>query len=226
MPDGDMNSFNIRGGDLYLTVGPNQARFRIHSHFLIRESDWWRNELLGAESSPDAPLRKGNGFASAYPLRDESPEDFRLFLGVIYNTSYGNYAHITTMQWMVVLRYALKWRFKEVEALAIRCLERQRMNIAERIILYQRNKIPNKYILPYYSELVSRPEGLELEECRILGHKNLCFLYHAQRDLYAKRLSSQSAGGPDDLDNVEIGKIVKEAYRKTLNNVDPTPDRN
>ncbi|EKM81304.1 hypothetical protein AGABI1DRAFT_112968 [Agaricus bisporus var. burnettii JB137-S8] len=224
MPDGDMNSFNIRGGDLYLTVGSNQARFRIHSHFLIRESEWWKKELLGPESSADAPLKKGISFNSPHHLRDVSPEDFRHFLAVFYNNLYDNYAHVTTAQWMVILRCALKWEFKEVEALAMRWLDNQDMNIAERIVLYQRNKVPRRHLLPLYVTLVSRPEAPDLEECRVLGHKNLWFLNHAQRDLYAKRLSSQSGGGPDDLDNKEIAKIVVNAYGKTIKNTDPTSD--
>jgi hypothetical protein len=127
------------------------------------------------------------------------------------------------MQWMPILRYAYKWGFKEVEALARRYLDNRDMDIVDRIVLYQRNKIPKKYILPYYIKLASRSESLDQEECRNLGHMNYWFLTNARDALYAKLLSSNTASSFDDLDNGEVTTIVIEAYTRTINDMDPTP---
>jgi hypothetical protein len=144
-------------------------------------------------------------------------------LDVIFHSTYGDYSHITTDQWMVIQHCAHKWGFKEVQALAMRSLDNQHMDTAERIVLYQRSKVPIKYIIPYYTTLATRPEGLELEECRILGYKTNWFLHHARDDLNAKLLSSNPARSLNDIGEAEITNIVKAAYVRTIKNMDPTP---
>jgi hypothetical protein len=95
------------------------------------------------------------------------------------------------------------------------------MDTAERIVLYQRHKVPNKFILPYYITLATRPEGLELEECRVLGPKNYWFLHHVRDGLYAKLLSSKSGGNLHDIDKAEIANVIKTVSGRTINTIDP-----
>lgn len=109
-----------------------------------------------------------------------------------------------------------------MQSLAMRSLDNQQMDIAERIVLYQRNGVPKRYIFQYYNALASRPEGLELEECRILGDENYWFLHHARDGLYAKLLSSASTGSLSDLDRGVIASIVMAAYKRTIHSIDPT----
>jgi len=56
--------------------------FRVHSHFFVRESDFFR-EALQAVGPGEAP--KGSSESNAFVLEDISCDDFDRFLWVFYN---------------------------------------------------------------------------------------------------------------------------------------------
>jgi len=85
----------IKGGDLHLLVciAPyvplcsndvpqlGQTLYRIHSHFFLRESKYWKTKLIG---SNDGPLLQGSTSINALVL-EEKPADFECLLEIFYN---------------------------------------------------------------------------------------------------------------------------------------------
>jgi hypothetical protein len=63
--------------------------FRVHSYFFIRQSNYWKNELVGSvpahREQADEPLRKGNSLTDPVVIKDVKPADFVRLLDVIYN---------------------------------------------------------------------------------------------------------------------------------------------
>lgn len=60
--------------------------FRVHSHFFLRESAFWKKELLsGPNAREDEPFKQGNSSSDPVKLVNEKPGDFARFLWVFYN---------------------------------------------------------------------------------------------------------------------------------------------
>jgi hypothetical protein len=57
--------------------------YRVHSYFFLRESAFWKRELIGPGDAGDK-LLKGNNSTNAIIL-EEDPKDFDRFLWVFYN---------------------------------------------------------------------------------------------------------------------------------------------
>ncbi|KXN93057.1 hypothetical protein AN958_10405 [Leucoagaricus sp. SymC.cos] len=87
-PSQPLKEFDIRGGDLYLSV--EQILFRVHSYFFWRESKHWRKELLGSNAGPEAersddPVLRGNSISKPFIIGNVKSTDFIQFLRVFYN---------------------------------------------------------------------------------------------------------------------------------------------
>ena len=96
------------GGDLYIVT--KAIRFRVHKYFFERESVYFRTifeitPLVG--TSPNFAL----------DLSDTvEPNEFKLFLSVLYNPKYGIY-NLSMGQWFDVQMYAGLLQFPEMCAL-------------------------------------------------------------------------------------------------------------
>jgi hypothetical protein len=181
--------------------------YRVHSHFFIRESKFWRNELIGpAASLKDEPLRNGSTSSNAIILR-EDPKDFDRLLWIFYNkwvaatgvpyfffsqemmvliilvSQFGDYSKAGLHDWIAIIGYATKWDFPQVKDLAIRHIQTYDMNPISRIRLYQDHQLPEKYLFPLYVQVASREEVLGLEESRILGLETLVLVHQARERL-------------------------------------------
>lgn len=139
---------------------------------------------------------------------------------------YGDYSHVTVEEWKPILRYAHKWGFPEVKALAIRFLEGNKdLGTAERIVLYQENKIPGKYLLPHFTELVCRENYLGLEESHTLGVENLWLIFQARERLrvHSNKDSDHPSPLRKGINETEIKDIVVSTFKISLTEEEPTP---
>ena len=102
------HQYYIPGGDLYIQV--QNVLFRMHSYFLIRESDEFRKLLL--ENSQQSY----NGLSPSYPLflPDTDPETLANILWVFYNPK------LSIDKWNSILKFATRWGFPEIKDLALR----------------------------------------------------------------------------------------------------------
>ncbi|EKM79701.1 hypothetical protein AGABI1DRAFT_39745 [Agaricus bisporus var. burnettii JB137-S8] len=165
------------------TVQLGHVLYRVHSYFFLRESAFWKRELVGSSTAPDAPLLQGNGSTNAIIL-EEDPKDFDCFLWVFYNENLGDFS-AKLQDWITIMRYATRWDFPRIKDLAIQQLEKHEMNPIDRIKLYQENKLPEKYLFPLYVCLASRQELLGIEESRTLGIETLVLIQQARERLRA-----------------------------------------
>ncbi|KXN87075.1 hypothetical protein AN958_09285 [Leucoagaricus sp. SymC.cos] len=199
MPNGTLprpsEHYYLKGGDLYFLV--DQVLFRVHSYFFLRESEYWKNRLVGpANAGPDDPLLEGNGSTSPIQINDMKHLDFTRFLWVIYNTKYGDFSKAKVLDWITILRLATIWQFAEVKHLAIQHLEAVDMDPLKRIKLYQENGVHEKYLFPLYVHLASQDEFIGLEDARTLGMETYVLLQQARERLRGQALSDDPSRSP------------------------------
>ncbi|KAJ3557081.1 hypothetical protein NP233_g11832 [Leucocoprinus birnbaumii] len=212
------------GADLHLLLG--HKLYRIHSHFFIRESKFWRDKLAGPTSPGDEPLLAGTSSTNAIIL-DERPSDFDCLLYVFYNTKFGDYSQLTLKQWITIIRYATKWNFREVKELAIRYIVNFEMDVVDRIVLYQENKLPEKYLFPLYMQIASREDMLNVEESKALGFDTLVLIHHARERLRTPGLMNNKLLSPirTDLKHTDVIDIVASTFNISLADATPFPGR-
>lgn len=93
---------------------------------------------------------------------------------------------------MIILKYAHQWGFPRMKDLAIRYLEdNNSIDIARRIVLYQENQLPGKYLVRYFRELVYREEFPSIVECQTLGMDNF---WHLSKLRELMRISPSKEG--------------------------------
>lgn len=214
----------IKGADLHLLLG--HTLYRIHSHFFIRESKFWKNKLAGPTSPGDEPLLVGTSSTNALVL-DERPLDFDCFLYVFYNNRFGDYSQLTLKQWITILRYSTKWDFPHVKELAVRYIVDFDMDVVDRIVLYQENNLPESYLFPLYMQIASREDMLSLEESKILGYDTLVLIHHARERLRTPVSPTNRLLSPirTDLTHTNVIDIVASTFNISLAsaNISPNP---
>lgn len=155
--------YYFRDGDI--TIRVEDSVFRIHKHFLTRESKHFHSMLI---PNP-VPCRDPPG-SSENPvvLKDATTEGFAGLLWVFYNPVYSIYnAPIET--WIRILTLAQQWSFTQVEKLCVRELENLSIPSVEKIKLYQDFKINPSLLHSSYVALTTRPEPLDVQEGTKLG---------------------------------------------------------
>ncbi|KAF7768693.1 hypothetical protein Agabi119p4_7936 [Agaricus bisporus var. burnettii] len=218
-------TYYLRGGDLFFLLG--HVLYRVHSYFFLRESAFWKRELVGSSTAPDAPLLQGNDSTNAIIL-EEDPKDFDCFLWVFYNENLGDFS-AKLQDWITIMRYATRWDFPRIKDLAIQHLEKHEMNPIDRIKLYQENKLPEKYLFPLYVGLASRQELLGIEESRTLGIETLVLIQQARERL---RAPTSPMGNKflspirTDLKPADVFDIVSATFNISFGELpaDPKPD--
>ena len=111
------STYYLTGGDLFIQV--QRIIFRIHSHFLFRESHHFQRLLASSPHDPPSNIGKSN--TRPLILTDITPTNFAIFLWVFYNPRFGQY-DTSTHNWVIIHTYALTWDFPEVRHLAERYL--------------------------------------------------------------------------------------------------------
>ncbi|TFK74675.1 hypothetical protein BDN72DRAFT_671920 [Pluteus cervinus] len=97
-----------------------------------------------------------------------SEEAISLLLRIFYNPTYSEFSFNTT-EWASVLEFAHGYEFEEVKKLALRELEKQPLDVADRIQLYEEQKADVSLVIPYYFDISTRPHILSRGEARTLG---------------------------------------------------------
>jgi hypothetical protein len=113
------------------------------------------------------------------------------------------------------LKYAHKWGFERMKDLAIRYLENDHsIDSARRIVLYQDNHLPARYLVRYFRELISREDFLSLEEYQTLGINNIWHLQQMREHLRVSH--SPGTKGPSPLRKGVAEKDVDDLIVSTL----------
>ena len=106
--------YYLPGGDLFVRI--DDTLFRIHSYFLIREAQAWRN-LVGS-------TRKGKTATDPIVLNEDlylapriTANNFAHLLWVFYNPRYVSYDN-TEEVWLQIQQLAIQWGMNEVMDLA------------------------------------------------------------------------------------------------------------
>jgi hypothetical protein len=187
--------FYMRAGNLHFLVGRNL--FRVHRHFFVSESSYFRELLSAAPGS----YAKGSDDSSAIILDDVLPEEFACFLSVFYDPSvfsvsssrpkgsgytkitaslsvltylslsltHSQYTLTSADEWLLILELACHWGFPEVKKTAIRALSTLHVPEVDRIVAFETLKLNKAYLYPLYAALVAREHPLSAEEGEKLG---------------------------------------------------------
>jgi hypothetical protein len=135
-------------------------------------------------------------------------------------SKYGDYSRANLKSWITILRYATRWEFDEVKELAIRYIASLDMDVIERIVLYQENRLPEKYLFPLYMQIASREGMLGLDESRALGYETLVLIHHARERLRAPTPMNNKLLSPirTDLKSTDVIDIVASTFNISLTN--------
>ncbi|KAF9525019.1 hypothetical protein CPB83DRAFT_897424 [Crepidotus variabilis] len=159
------HKYYIETADLHLVA--ENIVFRVHGYFFSRESPIFHRRM-----NPTSPGDTKEGSSEEDPVfLDDTPEEFEKLLWVFYNPRYSIYEG-TLDQWSVILRLADKYNFEEVKDLAVREMHKKpELTVVEKMGLYQKYRVPEKYLVPLYAELCERENPLAEEEGEVLGAK-------------------------------------------------------
>ncbi|KAH7883267.1 hypothetical protein F5I97DRAFT_1903722 [Phlebopus sp. FC_14] len=161
--------FYIRDGNVAFLA--EKILFRVHRFFFERESEFFQTRFLESEANDAAPRDDIDNHP--YILDDVKSDDFAKLLWVWYNPRY-TYSRQPKETWLVVVQLANRWGFGEMRNLAIRQLEKIKIEPVEKITLYRENKIDHSLLIPSYVALCQSPtlptsaEGERLEMDTVL----------------------------------------------------------
>ncbi|KAF8549179.1 hypothetical protein OG21DRAFT_625975 [Imleria badia] len=204
--------YYLRDGNICFLV--ESTLFRLHKYFFERESDYFRDRLgpssEGEVGSPDSP----------YIIHDTKTDDFADFVWVFYNPAY-SYSKQTKEKWLTILRLATQWRFAEIRNLAIRHLEKVKLEPIEKITMYKRYLVDSELLLPSYMALCTSPTLPSPEEGRILTLDTVLKLASARERvlLRASELGCKTptiASAPEDV----VRAVVAEWFDLALHSDD------
>jgi hypothetical protein len=155
-----------RHGDYYLRDGNicflvENTVFRLHRYFFDRESKYFRDRLgpcsEGGDGTPNRP----------YIIHDIKSDEFADFVWVWYNPAY-SFSKQGKQKWLTILQLATLWEFGDIKQLAIRQLEKLKLDPIEKIITYKQYSVDSELLLPSYVSLCTSPTLPSPEEGRIL----------------------------------------------------------
>ncbi|KAJ7452178.1 hypothetical protein B0H11DRAFT_1876860 [Mycena galericulata] len=192
----------LTGGDLHLIV--EDLEFCVHRFFFERDSTKFR--ALLAPPAPGKP-QQGSSHLTAIKLHDVTAKDFETFLWVFYNPTYSLY-DATVSDWSCILHLGNEWQFAEVERLAVRELEKMPMSPVQRIVLYQKHRVADEFLIHHYAALCTRGAPLCLDESNQLGMSTVVIINQAMHCLH-KPSSGDASSSPIDSSNAAtIAKII------------------
>lgn len=198
--------YYLRGGDVKFLV--DGVQFRLHSHFFERESDFFRNLLMGPTSPGHDEDRLDNG---DYRLDDVTSDDFATFLWVFYNPVY----HMDDRDqndWVVILRLADKWGFNNIKELATRRLETKDMDEVVRVGYYQDYGVAPQYHIRHLAVLITRELPLTIEEGEKLGIKTAMRIARARETARAEKKDGLRTPTTATLDDDEMKNVVYSIF--------------
>ncbi|KAI0247442.1 hypothetical protein BJV78DRAFT_1133294 [Lactifluus subvellereus] len=183
--------------------------FRVHKHFFIRESPYFRS-LFAAAPIPcqDPP---GSSATNPVVLNDITSDGFAGLLWVFYNPQYPIY-DATVEKWKAILVLAQRWAFKEVEKLGVRELENLTIPPADKIFLYQYLKLDKSLLVDSYLELVVRSKPLGIDEGLKLGLKTALQIARAREVFHGSDLGRGPVSPSVNLRDMELYILIPDVF--------------
>ncbi|KAG8221239.1 hypothetical protein J3R82DRAFT_1401 [Butyriboletus roseoflavus] len=204
--------YYFRDGNICFLV--ENTIFRLHRHFFERESDYFRERLNpsseGEDGSPNSP----------YIIHDVKSDEFAHFVWVWYNPQY-TFSKQEKQKWLTILRLATLWRFHEIRKLAIRHLEKLKLEPIEKITTYKQYSVDSELLLPSYVSLCRSPKLPSPAEGKILTMETVLKLASA-RERMLLSASEHGCKTPTtaSLPDEEANALVAELFSLTLHSND------
>ncbi|EGO26427.1 hypothetical protein SERLADRAFT_414470 [Serpula lacrymans var. lacrymans S7.9] len=191
--------YYICSGDVKFLV--ENHLFRVQKYFFERESVFFRN-MFAEESAGHEP----------YVLRDVTSDDFASLLWVFYNPRYSLY-NAPIERWGSILNLANRWEFPEVKDLAVRELEKIKIDPVDKIALYTHHKIDHSFLIPSYAEISKRSGPPTLEQAHKLGMETLLRIHKArERALIMAAESGCRSPTTADADDSSMNLMIREVF--------------
>jgi hypothetical protein len=133
--------------------------FKVHHHFLVRESEKFRSIIMRPRSPSDDVI----------VLSDVTCHEFECLLGFFYNGMHEDYGP-TSREWLALLSIATRFGMEKIRQAAISQIENQafEMDPVEKILLAELHGIDG-WLEPAYAKLCQRAEPLQVCEAERLG---------------------------------------------------------
>ncbi|KAF9047602.1 hypothetical protein BJ165DRAFT_1582294 [Panaeolus papilionaceus] len=192
-----------------LTVIVENTRFKIHSHFLTRESPVFAQQVEQLE--PQSAISERSAPSALGPIILDSSvraEHFGKLLSIFYPEKY--IYEKPAEDWDVILGLAIKWSFNEVRELCIRELSKDNVPIATRLAIFEANNIDPRIVRPLYGVLCASEFPLTLSEMERLGTRASYIIMTAR-----ERLRSAGEGGRSPLSadrHSEVGPTIHAIF--------------
>jgi hypothetical protein len=124
--------------------------------------------------------------------------------------------------WADILRLAYQWQFAQVYALSVRELEKKVIDHVPKISLYQRYGVDDRYLIPAFAAVCSRPEPLTDDEGEALGLRTALLIARA-REVARASPSAEGVRSPTaaGLGLEDLQLIVYQIFRIST---DPLPE--
>jgi len=141
--------------DMTVFLVNDEILFRMHRHYLDRESDIFRSYPSGTEDNP-------------IPLPGVLPEEFEALVEYFYDGVHGNISR-SNNEWSHLLSISTRFKMEKIRQRAITELENFGVpDPVEKIILAVKHSVP-AWLEPAHVELCQRGEPIRSEEAERLG---------------------------------------------------------
>ncbi|PPQ64175.1 hypothetical protein CVT24_008549 [Panaeolus cyanescens] len=204
------DKYFIHSADLYVIA--EKTLFKVHSHFLTRESAKFEDEVNQLEVSTTSADRSPTPKVIALHESVKAAH-FEKLLSVFYPEKYSYEKPVE--DWEVILAQAVKWSFNEVKELCIRELSKDTVSVATRLAIFEANNLESRYTRTLYGLLCADDLPLTLAEMEKLGLKATYIIMTAR-----ERLRSSGEGGRSPL-SPERRSDVGPTLRSVFQTVDP-----
>ncbi|KAF8891867.1 hypothetical protein BD779DRAFT_153775 [Infundibulicybe gibba] len=201
--------YYLPGGDLYFLVEHDQ--YRVHRFFFERESAFFRGKL--AAPAPPGGTRQGSSESSAIVLDSVRSADFAKFLWVFYNPKYSVY-QATPEEWIAILDLAFRWAFPEVKSLAVRELEKLKLDVIDRIVAYHKYDVDRNLLVNDYAALCQREMPLTLPEGMRLGMETTLNVARARECARSQLVGANGLRSPTSIQvkDEELHSLVVDMF--------------
>ncbi|CCL99365.1 uncharacterized protein FIBRA_01383 [Fibroporia radiculosa] len=190
--------------------------YRVHRHFLERNSEFFRKIFSGC-TSEDAST--GGTDDTAIVLPGVGQHEFDVLLDFLYYRVFEDEA-VSLSEWITLLNVSTRLRFSRVRACAIREItaRRESLSAVEIIVLAIRHDIPG-WLASAYADLCRRTHPLDDLEAEELGARITARVGRARetirdetyRSSQEKRNGNRSSGS-ETLDEEIVSRVVMDVF--------------
>ncbi|KAJ7672399.1 hypothetical protein DFH06DRAFT_1036643 [Mycena polygramma] len=159
--------------------------FKIHRHFLVKESPVFESMFT---YSPPSDGAEGFNDERPFPLADVTPAEFEALLDFYYEDKFQR-SRATLREWIDLLSIATRYYFQRLRDCAIHAIEHgmpefsiefwERIDPVEQIVLAEKHDIPHWRRIAYV-QICERSDPLSESEARKLGYQKTTLLARAR----------------------------------------------